>query len=205
MNTTHKSGITLTELLVASILIGIVMIGVASFSVSIQQLQTATNRSSLIAMRATAAMNRMAKDAYTAVGDEADRGVETRGTQSVCFRQDDDNDPSSYTGDIWVCYFASPPGPGGTLYLCGWDAWRRSGNRPPNNYNRCNRPNGSAIELVELENRNIAIIVDPPGGGLFTYVEITIPAIFDRTLIYHPIENPRFTVTTRVSPPGHSG
>ncbi|MCK5178564.1 MAG: prepilin-type N-terminal cleavage/methylation domain-containing protein, partial [Candidatus Omnitrophica bacterium] len=70
INTMDKKGITLTELIVASILIGIVMIGVAAFSASIEQLHTSTNRSTILTMKTTATMNHITRAAYLAVGDE---------------------------------------------------------------------------------------------------------------------------------------
>lgn len=197
MQTANQNGITLTELLVASILIGIVMIGVASFSVSIQKLQSATNRSSVIAMRTTAVMNRMVKDAYLAVGDEANRGVVagSGGTGSICFRHDADNNPATYTGDDWVCYYGRP---NRELWLCG------DGAVPPvNNWGNCSAGNGE-IRLLDLEDTDITRVVNTPDGR-FEYVEITIFAIFQRTGTYHPIDNPSYTLTTQVSPPGHSG
>jgi hypothetical protein len=149
-------------------------------------------------MRTTGAMSRMVKDAYQAVGDETNRGViaGSSGTQSICFRRDADNNPSTYAGDQWTCYYASPAN---ELWLCG------AGATPPvNNLTNCSQGAGETA-LLDLSSRNIASVVDPQGTGQFTYVEITISSVFDRTQAYHPITNPRYTLTSRVSPPGHSG
>ena len=67
-----KNGITLTELLVASVMIAVVMVGVASFSLAIKNLQQSTSRSVLVALRAKSAMARLVKDASLAVGHELD-------------------------------------------------------------------------------------------------------------------------------------
>ncbi len=197
MTIKKRNGITLTELLVASILIGIVMIGVASFSVSISKLQGSTNRATVLAMKTTAAMSRMTKDAYLAVGEEADRGViaGNGGTGSVCFRHDTNNDPyDDYAGDTWVCYYAHA---NRILYLC------ESGAVPPvDNWADCN--GADEVALLDLENTNIVDVFEPQGTGLFEYVEINIPAIFSRAGAYHPIDNPRYTLTSQINPPGHS-
>ena len=55
---TNNRGITLSELLVATFMIGIVMIGVASFSLAIRNLHRATDKSVIIALRAKSAMSK---------------------------------------------------------------------------------------------------------------------------------------------------
>ena len=198
----NQNGITLTELLVASILIGIVMIGVASFSVSIGQLQNSTNRATILTMRTTAAMNHLTRAAYLAVGDETNRGVVPGGVgkkESICFRHDTDVDPSSYTGDTWTCYFINNQK---VLWLCD------PGLTPPvNNWGECKSGPGDPRELLDLENSNYFTIVNDTGAGPLEYININIPAIFNNQggLVFHPIKNPRCHLHTQVRPPGHSG
>ena len=102
-------GITLTELLVACVMIGILMIGTASFSLAIQRLQSSTNRSTILAMKMKAAMAEIDQDAVLAVGHATNPGVyawtNSQDTNSICFRQDLPNTPWDYTDDSWICYY----------------------------------------------------------------------------------------------------
>lgn len=198
-----KNGITLTELLVASVLVGIVMLGVASFSVSIKQFQNSTNKSTITEMKTKAAMARITKDAYLAVGDETDRGIVAYSAGqnlSICFRHDTNN-PSSYTDDAWKCYFR---GNQDDLLAC---------NVPPQsvpvqNIGHCNNTGGGGAPsrlLLELDPaKNIFYQLVENASGQLEYVELSLTGIFDQTAVKHPINNPTYTTTTQVSPPGHS-
>ena len=203
----NKNGITLTELLVASILIGIVMIGVVSFSVSIQQLQNSANRSTLLSMRTMTAMNRLTRDAYLAVGDETDRGIFIRDInpfKSICFRHDT-NDPSSYGDDTYHCYLFETNNNNRRFSAC--PVKPDLTNVPPNNAAQCDG----------VVARNILLTMDPTFGDVFFQIhedatnrlesiEFTLQSIFDPdpALTAHPITNPTYSITTRVSPPGIS-
>lgn len=113
-----KKGMTLTELLIASILIGIVMVGVFSFSQAVKQIHQSTDRSTIPAARVASAMarivsdgNLMSGDGYWETGDPVDIGsglfiYEDAGTSAygICFRHDTDDDPAVFTNDQWVCY-----------------------------------------------------------------------------------------------------
>ena len=204
IHTSIKKGITLTELLVASILIGIVMIGVASFSVSIQQLQNSTNRSTILAMKTTAAMNRLTRDAYLAVGDETNRGIVNKlipPRESVCFRHDT-NDPSSYADDTWTCYFFESALDKRRLSLCPVPT--AEADVPPNNTGKCDGTGQRSLLLtLNPAQGNFHQIIEDSDGRLES-IEITLSAIYDPTLAPHPITNPTYTATTQVSPPGHS-
>ena len=210
MTLAKKNGITLTELLVASILIGIVMIGVASFSVSIQQFQNSTNRTTILAMRTMTAMNRLSRDAYLVIGDETGddwvRGIVTRTIPprvSLCFRHDADNDPSSYTGDEWICYFFETTLNNRKLSLCTVPT--APANVPPNNTNKCDGTGQRSLLLtLDPTQGNSFYQINEDGDGRLESIDFTLSAIFDPTLAPHPITNPTYTVTTTVSPPGIS-
>ena len=198
----NKNGITLTELLVASILIGIVMIGVASFSVSLQQFQNSTNRTTILAMKTMTAMNRLTRDAYLAVGDETNRGIVDRAIpkrNSLCFRHDTTN-PSSYTDDTWTCYYFDIPS--NLLYLCTVPT--AEANVPPNNAGQCDGA-GTRRLLLELNPaQGVFYQIIENSDGRLESIRITLSSIFDSTLASHPITNPVYTTTTQISPPGHS-
>jgi len=202
MHIHKKSGITLTELLVASVLIGIVMIGVASFGVSIKQLQGSTNKSAIIAMRVRATMPRLIKSAYLATGNQTDEGIWEDGNganKGLCFRNDENTPPTpdSYADDTWICYFR---GGNRDLFLCDQDPVDRP---PVGTGNECDFGGGAQL-LLELETGAgdyYQIVRD--GEGRIDYVEFTLQALYDQQSAYHPIDNPRYTLTTQISPPGH--
>lgn len=203
----NNKGLTLAELLVASAMIGIVMIGVASFSIAINNLQRSTNKTVIISLKAKTAMARITKDASQAIGDESDRGVigftHISGRASICFRHDTDNDPSTYTGDTWACYF-QPSGANKPLDYCGIFPFA-SGDIPPENNGDCNA--GSVRKtILELDNTAAVFfqIVEDASTGQFLYVEFTLSTIYDPLLPAHSITNPQYVVTTQISPIGHS-
>jgi prepilin-type N-terminal cleavage/methylation domain-containing protein len=218
----ENRGVTLTELLVASVMIGIVMIGVASYSGSITRLQGSTNRSTIVAMRTKAVMARIVEDAYSAVGDNENcgkdddgvpewnlncgwgiRGFELGPRKSICFRHDVNVTPENYSDDAWTCYLKAPTGGPSRLFLCGGPPTLPA-NVPVKNNGDCNA-NGGSEELLTFDpaENNFYQVVENAAGQL-EYVEITISNIYNRIPAEHPMTNPTYSITTRVSPPGHS-
>jgi len=195
-------GMTLTELLVASILVGIVMLGVASFSIALKHIQGGTSRSALLAMRTHAAMAKITKDAYATVGDATNPGIKERAMgqdRSICFRKDT-NDPSSYTDDTWSCYYRRRLGSSNNLWRCTEPT--PPAKVPPANLLECNN-GGTSDLLLNLNNNDYFTIVTDTDDRL-EYIEFTFTAIIDRSAAVHPVDNPLYTLVTRVSPPGHS-
>lgn len=208
----NTSGITLTELLVASVLVGIVMLGVAGFSVSIKQMQASTNQTTVLAMRARAALARMVKDASLAVGDNENCGTEGLGSGNVdcglgirwvpigpppaiCFRHDRSGTPDNYVDDSWVCY---------TL-RGSYDLSRCDGMLKANITSNCTGA-ANVTEMIQLAKPEgfVFFNVIQNGNGRIEYVEFIIRARpkFDQPA--DPITNPETLITTRVKPQGHS-
>lgn len=195
----RRNGLTLTELLVSTILIGIVMTGVAAFSVFVKQARDSTGKGTILAVQTTTAMHYMVADANKAVGDSSDRGVVSSAMQeSVCFRHDT-NDPTSYADDTWACYW----------YDAASDALWKCVTRtavagaPPAVFNDCNT-GGAAIKLVTLDPaaaQYFSIVDD--ADGRFAYVDITLNTIADPGQAASTIANPTQQLFTRVSPPAH--
>ena len=71
----NSNGLTLTELLIVTILLGVFMMGVASFDFAFKQATQVSSDSSFEAMRISAAMLYISKDAAMAVGNARDPGV----------------------------------------------------------------------------------------------------------------------------------
>ena len=57
-----NKGLTLTELIVSSVLIGIIMLSIASIIISTQNMQSSTSKKNIIIGRVTAAMIEIRKD-----------------------------------------------------------------------------------------------------------------------------------------------
>ncbi len=205
----NQKGLTLTELIVASLMIGIVLIGVASFNYTVSSLESTTSKTTQIKTETAAAMLQIKKDAALAVGDITSPGVihfETGGTsRCICFRQDVD-DPASYTDDQWICY----------THDNSYDIERVSAVSQPISYNTCQPTAGNNTQL--LFNYSLAInefynvVETTDGEGLdhLDYVEITLTTAPDTSsapincATTDPMENPCYSLTTRVSPAGHS-
>lgn len=201
MNIRTQKALTLTELLVSTILIAIVMVGVASFSFVIKQLQSTTDKSGLLSMRLAAAMNRMGRDALLTVGDPASPGIQTysnAGTRSICFRNDV-NDPLTYADDKWTCYFYDS---GGTNILKRCENLDPS-SIPPAADVQCD----AALDVqtfLPLSNINFFnVVYNAADVRRLDYIEITLTGRYDITKAAHVIENPEQVVTIQISPPNY--
>jgi hypothetical protein len=196
MRLNPKDGLTFTELLVASILIGIVMIGVASFSFVVKQMEGATNKSTLLSMRLSGAMSQMRQDALLTVGDSSSAGIQTYSNgaiRAICFRHDVNN-PASYADDTWACYYYGNPD----------DVLKRCDNPPtvpPTSDGQCNAA-PDVRQFISLSNIDFFNIVYDSDGRL-DFIEMTLTSLYDLSQSVHPVNNPEQTLTTRVSPPGY--
>lgn len=195
-----KKGLTLTELLVSTILIGIVMTGVAAFSVFIKQARDSTGAGTILAVQTATAMHYIAEDALRAVGDSSNRGVlfDSMTRRSVCFRRDV-SDPASYTEDIWACYWYN------ALSNALWKCTDRDAGAtiPPDDFGDCDR-GSDTIKLVTLNPAatDYFEVVDD-ANGRFNYVDITLNTIANPAQAADTINNPTYQLFTRVSPPAH--
>jgi len=104
-----RSGITLIELIVGCMLMGIVMVGVVAFSLSLQQMQEAQDKKTLLALRTEAVVKHFERTASRIIGDFDDPGVAYEGagytiSSWVSLRTDEDETPGDYTDDLWTVY-----------------------------------------------------------------------------------------------------
>ncbi len=200
-----RSGMTLVELLVASILIGIVMIGAFSFSQAIKQIHQSTDRSTIPAARVAAALAQIIQDAsfvfgdgfFDAAGDNY--GIfhnETGDARTLCFRHDTDAGgnplvtPGDYSDDIWVCY--EHDGDGKVRRCTTTDLAAFSG---------C--PNSRPIIALPTEPAPPPefYAINQTGGNLDS-IDITLATRIDPAMSVDPMSNPEFSLTTTVNPWG---
>lgn len=217
----NLKGVTLTELLVSTILIGIVMVGVVGFNLLIKNFQDSSNKGTSIAIKAASALSFLRKDAGLAVGNALDSGVLTffdtpsAPRSTICFRHDStnsapNNTPKDYTDDEWFC---TTHGHSFDLHRCGPLA------APSPD---CTL-SGSAVDVPILK---LVHNTDPaykgdffnvPGGcgdcsnpgdeNHMDYIEINIHTAFKAGAgapVVHPIDNPDYFLTTKIYPSGHS-
>jgi len=196
----NQNGLTLTELIVSSVLVSIVMLAVVAFNFAIKQIEGATNASNIVAMRSNATVSAITRDASMAVGDSIDRGIlfypalpPSGNRRSLCFRHDTDGDPSDYTGDTWVCYWHD-----NDLEL--WRCENPSAPIPITTFAQCDGLNTHYLQLTE--NEFYSVVED--ANNRLEYVEITINTRFDANKSMHNVTNPDYTITTRISPISHS-
>jgi hypothetical protein len=198
-----NDGVTLTELLVSSMLIGIVMIGVISFSTIFDQMQETDSMASLLSTQASFMMGEMKRDAMLAVGDNLNRGIAVQDLVSdkgICFRHDTNN-PAVYTDDRWVCY----------AHGSSWHVKRCVGNSGLAPCFSC-----FCAGYVISDDRFPRTALSKNAASFFQLMTDTEGRIegvrfnivaMDRdsnATAYHPITNPQYTLTAEVHPPGHS-
>ena len=102
---------TLTEVIVASILVGIVMMGVMAFNVTLNKMQSSSNLYNILAMRALPVLNRIRQDVKLATGNSTDPGIVFANGNSgissyISIRQDLSipPTPADNTDDKWIIY-----------------------------------------------------------------------------------------------------
>lgn len=196
MTIKNSYGLSLTELLIASVIIGVIMTGVAVFTISVRQLQASNQTTMYTNIKVTALMKAMKTDAELAIGDPTDSGIRTNtagSTRSICFRHDVSNTPDIYANDIWVCWYHHASSPG--LRRCFNVP---VGNVPPTTAAMCDSA-VSEQDYFELTNINFFNLV-MDGSGRLKYLTLSLTA-HDTNTAYDALKNPDITMMTNVSPP----
>lgn len=183
-----KKGVTFVELLVSTILVGIVMLGVVSFSMTIKNLQESSNTFGNTSMELMAAVRLLSRDIMLAVGDESDRGIVTyqNGTkQNICFRLDKNIPvtPGDYSDDTWNCYYH------GNSYGIHYLENVPANVVPCTSWASCNNGADSSTTILVVSQNEYFNVVEDSDGRL-NYVELTV---------YSGNQN----ITTRVNPINH--
>lgn len=192
---------SLTELLVASMLIGIVMIGVASFTSAIKQFQSTNERSSILEIRTSAAVNHIRRNAMVAVGYRNDLGMRCSGGSPAyfSFRQDRLATPGDFADDTWVIY--TDGSTAGRMYVCTQNA--ASGPVPLTGGGQPCDPSGKPILLQNIQAIQFVCASDDATSALDLYFEINLTTRYDRLTAYNPVTNPQYSIDTRISLASH--
>ena len=186
----QQKGITLTELIVASILVGIIMIGVISFSFTLKQLQTSTNNSTILAMHTSALMSDIERNAMLASGNLNNKGIDVSlDKKSISFRQDLAGTPDNPDDDKWFIYKAVIDGDDHELIYCS----------------NKDTPDDCQVGQARAISMNIKDVVFERDDAQGT-IHIKLVTIFDTHMLDNPnyIENPSYTMSSHISPQGQS-
>jgi len=100
-----NKALTLTELIVAISLLGVIIIGVASFDLGSRQMLKSSERKTQVMNAAALILDRISKDALTGIGDVNNPAITVTAT-TLDIRQDD-GDGIRNAGDTIVAYVFS--------------------------------------------------------------------------------------------------
>jgi Tfp pilus assembly protein PilV len=186
-------GLTLTELIIAAVLVSIIFAGALSVEYAVRNSRGMASKDALLAMSTAATMLQITRDANIAVGDASDPGMVST-ADGFCLRQDR-NTPATahnYTDDSWVCY-----------------------SRLSQNIHRCVKASGSAASSCQGADPVIGTAVFTAGeGSKFIpqivinfpqgiYLDISLTNRPNPTAALDPIDNPDLTLQSRIYPLGH--
>ncbi|MCB9771987.1 MAG: type II secretion system protein [Candidatus Omnitrophica bacterium] len=212
MNIHFKKGMTLTELIIATVLVGIVTLGLVAAEQAVRMSRQSSMRDSQISGQMQATMLVLNRSASLTVGDSANTGIYqylSSNDMTTCFRQGA-GDVNVYTDDVWTCW---------------WVDISSGGNPVLTSCENLNSPvttcNGQAslrewVTLVfEGSYTQFCSVVDtggftitPPNaiitGTKVAYIQLTLQSRHNKDKAAHPIENPDYTLTANISPSGLS-
>ncbi len=203
----NNRGLTLTELLVATILMGIVMLGIISVDYGIKQMSKSTSNTAFLKMYTSATLQDIARNASLITGNSTDPGFLIN-PKRFYFRQDinattqaANNTPADTSDDAWICYDQSQGGANSVnIYRCRF-------NSPVVTTKDCfdvlaigRTTIGTAVDST----LDIQGIVDNIAPTQKYYLEISITNRKDPSLAADPLTNPEVTLSTRVDPVSRS-
>lgn len=205
-----NTAMTLTELIIASVLVGIVTLGLIAAEQAIRMSRQSSHRDAQISAQLQSAMLRLNHEASATVGDATDSGIyqySSGNNRTICFRQAA-GDANVYTDDVWNCWWADVST--GALASCGPLA---------NPLTTCAGQAG-LINWVTLKFEGTyttfysviddAQAVITPANPWYirnkkiSYIQLDLRSRFNPAANAHPIENPSYILNARISPTGLS-
>lgn len=200
---------TLTELIVASILVGIVTLGLIAAEQAVRMSRQSANRDSQVSSQLHAAMIRLTKDASLTAGDSSDSGIYQHSginDKAICFRQAG-NDVNSYADDTWNCWTTQ----NSVLSSCGpllSPVNDCTGQSSIIRWITLTYDTGYTIFFSVFDNSPTPAII-PPTSAIITntrisYIQFDLKSRGDLTSSAHVVSNPEHTLTSRINPAGLS-
>lgn len=190
MNIQKNSAVSLIELIIAIIIMGIVMYGITAFDYAIRQSHLGTSRNAVVAMQTSKLMLDVSKTLQRASGNITDKGIIVSVADGTLKIRLDTNTPADYTDDQWWCYDYDPA----------------SKNL---RYSQLSGPGASCPDLTDLTLTSQLLgqleifqaAFDPTTASS---VSVTINNRYDLTKPSDPITNPSYTLTTHITPASQS-
>ncbi len=218
----NKKALTLTELIVSTVLIGIIMTGVATFTFAIKTIQDSSSYSTILNTRTASVMSHLVSSANLAVGWAQNPGISLDGWNSpfssgtipndpqwVAFRHDTDNTPTNYNGDTWYIYICHLPGDSTagadyTLRYCTMSAAQfTAAGDAPDEVGACSPANSLILST------NLGVLICNLHLDDLTYQKFTLRLGIRTEWLpgsgnTNPLENPYYNLITSVTPMGHT-
>jgi len=126
-----KKGITLSELLIAMLIVSVMMVGIVSTDRTIHRMDRDMSREGALFFQTQAIGEQIRQAALRATGDKTNPGIEMfmkdNEDNFICFRHDDEANPTpaEYSDDTWQCFsFVRTAAPnafkeiGSAVYAC---------------------------------------------------------------------------------------
>ena len=186
----NKNALTLTELLAATIVTGIVMIGVASMDISLRNAFEGTSRGSITASRVSTIMHHISRHILEACGNHADPGVIVDASNKRLRIRTDTTPWNTTDGAQWYIYkFNSGQN---TLTYCATS---------DSSSVTCQ---GSEQEFKNIVSFEPSPIFDDPNNYIFS-VRVTIASRYNTASAADDLKNPEYTLISTFNLPNSSG
>ncbi len=199
----NESAVTLLELILSSILVGVVILGVVSIDFAIRRNQQTTSRSSILAMQTSAVMLRITKEASLAIGYESNPGIAVNADPSIklCIRKEDNtpSTPGDYTDDTWFCFQYNAAAY--NMIGCTVNEADAKGSLNP-----CNSASAVIDNSVQdtMSGKMANASFNWVASATDFYIGVSLTARHNPAAPRNPITNPQFILNTRVRPLSHS-
>lgn len=208
---TNSDGLTLTELLVATVIIGVVMIGVAAFSLGIKQMQTSTGLVTILETQLMTAMADIEKNATLAIGYADNPGMVANAAappEYFSFRKDT-NTPADFSDDVWIIYFIQHPVVSSEevfLYKCEAPATAANPDPASNpTVSGCDATNSLLLlQNVTYSDIEFSLVQNSDPNNLAFYFEISLKTRSEPEKSFDPIKNPEAVLSSRFSSSLHT-
>ncbi|MBF0484041.1 MAG: hypothetical protein HQL25_04985 [Candidatus Omnitrophica bacterium] len=168
-----KYGLTLVELMTASILVSVILLGVIGFSLTIQRFQSNNQKTAIVNIRLNSVFANLTHNIYQAIGNATDPAIIlSGGGQRITMREDRNNPQTTdYSDDTWITYYIL----NNSLFSCVSD---KTGT--------CSSGNEELLSNVET------FQVTQASG---TRLQIKISVLYDISQPFDPMKNPRYTLS----------
>jgi len=193
-------GLTLTELLIASVLVGVLTLGAAGVMIGMRKIQGSSRLSSFLVIHSSAVMAHIQRSVLQATGYQSDPGIILNSGSSpryYSFRQDTNssgttnNTPANYADDTWV------------IYIHDTTAYKLSSCRQAASSGAA--PTAACVSgAVELTNRVQSLTFTFVADAVNFYVGVNLQTISNPASAQNPMANPSYNLATKITPTSHT-